>query len=151
MKTLLRTILYFAAVISFNTAMAGVSFEKIWIEVGAKRILVEVADTPEKAAQGLMFRKNLPENQGMLFVFPEEQVLSFWMKNTFIDLSIAYITKQKTIGSIKSMKAAKSEMQSHFETYESDQPAQYALEMGLGWFHRNNIKVGDKVKILIKK
>jgi uncharacterized membrane protein (UPF0127 family) len=128
-----------------------VSFEKQQIRLGKKTILVEVADTPEKSARGLMYRKNIGSNEGMLFVFPSEQLLSFWMKNTFVDLSIGYFSGRRILIEIKNMKAAKSEMQTHFETYESSQPAQYALEMRLGWFEKNNIKVGDKLELFIKK
>lgn len=126
-------------------------FSKQRIQVGSKTISVEVAKTPEETAYGLMFKRKLGENEGMLFIFSKEQPLSFWMKNTFVDLSIAYFDAHHTLIEIIDMKAAQSELQSHFESYPSSKPAQYALEMNKGWFKKNNIKTGDKLKILVVK
>jgi uncharacterized membrane protein (UPF0127 family) len=127
------------------------NFGKTRISVGRRKVTVEVADTPEKSAFGLMHRRTLAENEGMLFIFESEKPLSFWMKNTFVDLSIGFFSADKKLLEVKDMKAAFSEMQSQFETYESSRPAQYALEMRLGWFRKNNIKVGDKLEIFSKK
>ncbi len=126
-------------------------FSKKKIKVKNKIIIVEVADTADKAERGLMFRKKLNENEGMLFVFPSEEYRSFWMKNTFVNLSIAYIDKSKKIINILDMKAVKSEMESNLSLYQSRSPAQFALEMRLGWFAKNNIKVGDKIELLDNK
>lgn len=126
-------------------------FSKETIKLGSKAITIEVADSPAESSYGLMFRRSLGENEGMLFIFNDERPLSFWMKNTFVDLSIAYFGKDKRLIEIKNMKAAKSEMQAHFDTYESSKPAQYALEMRLGWFEKNHIKVGDKLELFMKK
>ena len=126
-------------------------FLKQKISIGSKNLIVEVADTPEKLAYGLMYKKSIEENEGMLFIFDSEEIRSFWMKNTFVDLSIGFISKEKELTEIKNMSAAKSEMQNHFENYESLKPAQYALEMRLGWFEKNHIKVHDKFKLFIKK
>ena len=123
-------------------------FSKQKIQVGSKTLTVEVAKTPEESAYGLMFKRKLGENDGMLFIFSKEQLLSFWMKNTFIDLSIAYFDTHHTLIEIIDMKAAQSELQSHFDSYPSSKPALYALEMNKGWFKKNNIKKGDKLKIL---
>lgn len=149
----MKGIHYFVVLVflsNFSLAVAP-KFDKSWIEIGGKKLEVEIADSQEKAAYGLMYRRSLKENEGMLFVFPSPQPLSFWMKNTFVDLSVAYFSESKILSEIIDMKAAKSEMQSHFETYPSSELAQYALEMRLGWFTKNKIKVGDKLKILTKK
>jgi uncharacterized membrane protein (UPF0127 family) len=138
-------------VTSFLWAGNSPKFERAQVRVGKKTIAVEIADTPEKLSYGLMFRKKIPENEGMLFVFPGEQPLAFWMKNTFVDLSIGFFTKEYRLMQILDMKAAKSEMQSNFVSYESLKPAQYALEMRLGWFEKNRIKVGDKLELYNKK
>ncbi len=126
-------------------------FEKLMIQVGKKKVTVEVADTPEKSSFGLMHRRTLGENDGMLFIFQSEEPLSFWMKNTFVDLSIAFFDEKKSLVNFQDMKAATSEMQTQFETYKSSKPAQYALEMRLGWFKKNHIKVGDKLILFTKK
>ncbi|MCK6597082.1 MAG: DUF192 domain-containing protein [Bdellovibrionaceae bacterium] len=123
-----------------------VQFKQGTIKIKNKSFSVEVAVTPEQHAYGLMNRLSLPENGGMLFVFEEEQPRSFWMKNTFVELSIAYIDKEKKIIDIQDMKAVKSSLDDNLPNYPSLGPAKYALEMGQGWFRKNNIKVGDKFK-----
>lgn len=127
---------------------ADVHFKKIYIEVAGKKIKVELADTPEKQARGLMYRKSLPANEGMLFTFAQEEPQSFWMKNTFIDLSIGYFDKNRKLIDIKEMKAVRSEMEVNLPTYQSLGPAQYALEMPKEWFAKNKIKLGSTLRIL---
>lgn len=68
-----------------------------YISVGDQTFIVEVARSAKERMQGLMFRESLPEGHGMLFIFPREDFLSFWMKNTFISLDIAWINKDNTI------------------------------------------------------
>lgn len=143
--------IFFLGFLFASHVLSKPQFSKIEIQVGKRKVVVELADTPERSAYGLMHRRVLGENEGMLFVFPYEQKLSFWMKNTFVDLSIGFFDKEKRLIEIRDMKAAKSEMQSQFETHESSRLAQYALEMRLGWFVRNNIKVGDKLTVFKKK
>jgi uncharacterized protein len=82
-----------------------IQFEKHQIQIGSKKINIEVAKTAEQHQYGLMNRNSMPDNNGMLFVFESEQLLSFWMKNTYIDLAIAYIDKNKVIVDIQEMKA----------------------------------------------
>ena len=102
---------------------------------------VEIAQTEEAAGLGLMFRENLPENQGMLFVFPHQQILSFWMRNTFIPLDIAFIDENGTVVDIQTMAPL-----DETRNYISAAPALYALEVNAGWFENREIKVGAKVK-----
>jgi uncharacterized membrane protein (UPF0127 family) len=130
---------------------AAPAFEKIRIKLGSRVLKVELADTPEKLSYGLMHRHSMGVDDGMLFIFREEQTLSFWMKNTFVDLSIAFFSKEKVLIEIQDMKAAKSVLQTKFESYLSTRPAQYALEMRRGWFLKNQIKVGTKLEILPQK
>lgn len=148
MSFLIGPCLFFAL---HASAVVRPNFEKVKIKIGSKNLEVELADTPEKNSFGLMYQKSLKENDGMLFVFQREQILSFWMKNTFVDLSLAYIDSNFRVIDFHDMKASKSEMQTDFTTYQSRNPAQYALEMRLGWFKKNGIKVGDKLIIFIKK
>ena len=101
----------------------------------------EIADKPETREKGFMFRKNIPDGTGMLFIFEEDKVLRFWMKNTPSPLSIAYIDYKGQIKDIFDMKP-----------YDlSDTTAtgyvRYALEVPQGWFGRAGIKVGDKLKL----
>ena len=84
----------------------------------------------------------------MLFIFPDEQPRSFWMKNTFVPLSIGYFNAKKELIDMIDMEPAQSEMQNQFPTYASKGPAQYALEVPKGWFLKNKIKIGQKFSFL---
>ncbi len=110
------------------------------LTVAGKPIAVEIADDGEERAMGLMYREKLPEDQGMLFVYDRAEPRSFWMKNTRIPLSIAFIDSNGVIISISDMKP----MDTHGTA--SSGPAQYALEVNQGWYTRNGVKVGDKVE-----
>ncbi len=103
---------------------------------------VEVAVTPQEREIGLMFREFLPENSGMLFIFQEESRLSFWMKNTFIPLSIAFIDSNGVIVDIQDMEPMTTK--SHISKF----PAKFALEVNKGWFKKRQISVGDTVKFI---
>jgi len=107
----------------------------------AVEITVEIARTDEERALGLMFRKNLPDGQGMLFIFDRDQQLSFWMKNTIIPLSIAFISSDGHILEIKDMQP------NDINSVKSSRSVRYALEAPQGWFSRVNVKAGDVVKI----
>jgi len=101
-----------------------------------------VADSDQTRRKGLMFRKKLDENTGMLFIFNKEILLRFWMKNTSIPLSIAYINKKGRILEIYDMRP--------FDTsiiYLSKNPVMFALEVNQGWFRRHGIKIGDIIFI----
>ena len=103
-------------------------------------IKVEVADTDAEHQLGLMGRTALPEDRGMLFVFDEEQELSFWMKDTLIPLSIAFMDSEGRIVDIQDMEPSK-------EGYVSGAPAQYALEVNQGFFEERGVKVGDRAEL----
>lgn len=104
---------------------------------------VEVAYTARARAQGLMHRTSLPENAGMLFVFEEAQVLAFWMKNTLIPLSIAFIDPRWRINDIQDMDPPKPG--GEIPIYLSKHPARYALEVNQSFFRRHGITVGARV------
>lgn len=110
------------------------------IRVGGTDVTVEIADDPEARGKGLMNRDSLPEDHGMLFVYPEEQILSFWMRNTLIPLDIAFIDRNGFILEIQ-------QMEPHDETsHASSQPAMYALELRQGWFEDHGVESGDRVE-----
>lgn len=108
------------------------------------RLTVQVADTPRKREKGLMFVGKLPENEGMLFVFSEEIYGGFWMKNTLIPLSIAFLSSAGEILKILDMEPCKEDI---CPTYDPEISYHYAIEVNLGWFEKNQIKVGDYVKL----
>jgi uncharacterized membrane protein (UPF0127 family) len=104
-------------------------------------ITAEVAITNEERSNGLMFRKKLADGEGMIFVFDRDQLLNFWMKNTFIPLSIAFIASDGRIVEIR-------DMQPHdLNSILSSRSVRYALEVPQGWFSRAGISPGDKLKI----
>lgn len=109
------------------------------ISINKIKIEVEIADTAESRQKGLMFRDSLPEEQGMLFIFEKEQKMSFWMKNTEMPLSIAYINKSGIIKEIHHMEALSE------KAVQSSHSVLYALEVNQGYFERKGIKVGDSV------
>ena len=111
------------------------------INVAGIELEVELATTFEEQSLGLMYRDKLEENGGMLFVYPRENVLSFWMKDTRMPLSIAFIKADGRIIQIESMKPYS------LDTHVSKEKAKYALEMNEGWFRIHNVREGDTVKM----
>jgi uncharacterized membrane protein (UPF0127 family) len=105
------------------------------------RVSVEIANTEEKRQFGLMYRTDLPEMQGMLFLFPREEPLSFWMKNTPRSLDIIYINSTHTIVSIVRNTTPFSE-----EHLPSGKPAQFVLEVNGGFCERHGVLEGDQVE-----
>jgi len=104
-------------------------------------VKAEMARTNEERAQGLMHRKKLPDGEGMMFIFDRDDILSFWMKDTYIPLSIAYITSDGRIVDIK-------DMYPHDENpVRSSRSVRYALEVPQGWFSRAGVQTGDIVRI----
>jgi len=87
-----------------------------------------------------MFRRSLPEDEGMLFVFEEPQMLEFWMKNTYVPLDIAFIASDGRILNIEAMKPLDDGPR-----YRSKGSARYAVEANRGWFDRHGVKPGDQV------
>ncbi len=123
-----------------NLATADqIKFEKKTIKIGSAILQAEVADTPEKLSQGLMDRQKMGEDEGMLFIFPDEQVRHFWMKNTFIPLSIGFFSKDKKLVDVQDMDAVRSAIEIP-KNYTSRKSAMYALEVNRGWFSRHKIK-----------
>lgn len=108
---------------------------------GAVRVQVELADTPETRARGLMYRKELPRNAGMLFVFPEEDKLEFWMKNTPLPLDMIFFDRNRRVVGIV-------ERAQPFSTTPRGPgvPAQYVLEVNGGFAAEHGIQVGDRAE-----
>jgi uncharacterized membrane protein (UPF0127 family) len=126
---------------------AAEKFPTKTIKLGNKTLTVEVASTTKQQEQGLMMRTHLGDEDGMLFVFSNEETRFFWMKDTLIDLSIGYFNKDGKLIDVQEMKSGKGLADTALPTYASAQPAKYALEMNKGWFDKNKIKLGTKLKI----
>ena len=110
----------------------------VYYTIGRKLSCLEIANTLELRRHGLMHRTHLEENNGMLFIYKNPTSACFWMKDTPIDLDIAFATKDQKIVSIQSMK--KNTVSRHC----TDQAIIYAIEMNKGWFKRNQINIGDQ-------
>jgi hypothetical protein len=102
---------------------------------------VEIADSPSKLEKGLMFRKYLDQDEGMLFIFRSEQDLRFWGQNTYIPLDIAFVDKEMKIIKISDIKPLSTKIVS------SDIDCLFAIETNLGYFSKNKISKGDQIKI----
>jgi uncharacterized membrane protein (UPF0127 family) len=110
------------------------------VSIKSRTLTVELAATPTARACGLSHRRKLPQNHGMLFIFPEPIPATFWMKDTWISLSIAFIDDSGKIMNIQDMAPMQTEVQ-----YSSSGQAKYALEVNQGWFKNNGIGDGDRV------
>lgn len=102
-------------------------------------LIVEIADEPALQAIGLMNRTELPNNTGMLFVFKEEVMRQFWMKNTLIPLDIAFFNANQELIALKTMPPCTEDP---CPKYSSSRAAQYALEAPAGYFEANGIDIG---------
>ncbi len=111
------------------------------IRVGSAQVLAEVARTEVERERGLMFRKSLDDGEGMLFVFDKDEQLAFWMKNTIIPLSLAYIAYDGTIRQIVDLEPRS------LATVQAERSVRYALEVPRGWFDRAGVRVGDKADL----
>lgn len=111
------------------------------VSINAHRLVVELAETTQARACGLSNRTVLDKDHGMLFVYPRSELITFWMKDTRIPLSIAFLDDSGKIINIEIMAPDQTETR-----YHSRLPALYALEVNQGWFRMHGIKAGDRVK-----
>jgi uncharacterized membrane protein (UPF0127 family) len=114
------------------------------LKIKGHTLRAELARSEEEKRTGLMFRKQLGENSGMVFVYEREERGAMWMKNTYLALSVAFIDRAGRILNIEDMQPLT------LDSHESAGPAKYALEMNLGWFAKRGIKPGDRVQGLEK-
>jgi uncharacterized membrane protein (UPF0127 family) len=118
----------------------GAQMPEIPLAVNGHTLTAEVAATDETRSRGLMHRRILPENRGMLFVFRETGNHAMWMMNTYVPLSVAFLDERGTIINIEDMKPLSR------DTHSAARPAKYALEANRGWFAQRGIKPGAKVE-----
>ena len=123
----------------FTGACSASSLPTVELEVKGRVFTAEVADSSDERSVGLMNRKSLPGNHGMLFVFESDSQVSFWMKNTQIPLSIAFISSDGTIRQIEDMEPGS------LASTVSRRNVRYALEMNRGWFEENGVGPGDVI------
>ena len=137
----------FLAAASFCLAFAAAAapaLKTATVKVGAHPLKVEVAATDPQREQGLMFRKHLGRDEGMLFVFDEPAYHAMWMKNTLIPLSVAFIDRDGVILNVLDMEPQT------LDSHQAAGPAVYAIETNKGWYAEHKVKAGDKVTGLPK-
>ena len=124
---------------TFIGCKSASSNERDIIFINENRLNIEIAETEEQRRVGLMHRKSLDKNSGMLFVFESDRILSFWMKDTHIPLSIAFISSDGVVKEIRDMTPFS------LESIVSKNYVRYALEVNKGYFLEKNIVVGDRL------
>jgi len=110
------------------------------LTAGMHVIQTELAITPEQQQIGMMFRRSMGTNEAMLFIEEKPAVRCFWMRNTLIPLSIAFLADDGTVVNIADMKPQSD------ESHCSAQPVRYALEMNAGWFAKRGVKPGSRIR-----
>ena len=138
-RSMLLLLVATAIVLPVSGAPTVVELPTVPLTINGHKLTVEVAKTTEQVTTGLMHRFSLKPDHGMVFVFERSERRAFWMKNTFIPLSIAFVAADGRILNIDDM--APQDESSHF----SNGPAVYAIEMRKGWFAERGIKAGDRV------
>lgn len=112
---------------------------RVTLSAGMYLIDTQIAITPQQQAVGLMYRKEMPMQEGMLFVFQQASVQCFWMKNTVLPLTAAFVADDGTIVNLADMKPQTT------DSHCSKKPVRYVLEMNQGWFAKKGIKDGAKL------
>ncbi len=113
--------------------------QRVELTAGMYRIDAQVALSPQERQTGLMFRKEMPAQEGMLFVFEQPAMQCFWMKNTLLPLTAAFVADDGTIVNLADMKPQTE------DSHCSAKPVRYVLEMNQGWFAKRGIKAGAKL------
>ena len=144
--TPMKRVHHFLAVLALAAAALPVaaqepqtSLPRVKLAAGMHQIEAQVARTPGERATGLMFRKEMPQHEGMLFVFEYASQQCFWMKNTLLPLSAAFIDDDGTVVNVEEMKPQT------LDSHCSAKPVRYVLEMNQGWFSKKGVKAGMKL------
>ena len=110
------------------------------LQAGMHLIRAAIAQTPEQRQTGLMFRREMPQHEGMLFVFDAPSTQCFYMRNTLLPLSIAFLADDGSVVNIADMQPQT------LDSHCSAKPVRYALEMNQGWFSKRGFKAGDRIR-----
>ncbi|RYF34559.1 MAG: DUF192 domain-containing protein [Comamonadaceae bacterium] len=113
--------------------------QRTMLSIGMYQIDAQLATTPQQRQVGLMFRKDMPQAEGMLFIFEQPATQCFWMKNTILPLTAAFVADDGRIVNLADMKPQTE------ESHCSEEPVRYVLEMNQGWFAKKNFKKGAKI------
>lgn len=112
---------------------------RVKLTAGMYQIDTQLAMTPQQREVGLMFRKEMPQAEGMLFIFEQPATQCFWMKNTILPLTAAFVADDGRIVNLADMKPQTE------DSHCSEEPVRYVLEMNQGWFVKKNLKKGNKL------
>ncbi len=112
---------------------------RVKISAGMHQITAQVAQAPEQRSTGLMYRKDMPQAEGMLFIFEQPSQQCFWMKNTLLPLTAAFVADDGTIVNLADMKPQTT------DSHCSAKPVRFVLEMNQGWFAKKGLKAGFKL------
>ena len=140
MKRALLTLLLSALAFStFAQDTPQTNLPRIKLQAGMFQIDTQVAQTEAQRQTGLMFRKEMPQHEGMLFVFEQPATQCFWMKNTLLPLTAAFVADDGTIVNLVDMKPQTT------ESHCSEKPVRFVLEMNQGWFAKKGLKAGNRL------
>ena len=126
-------------VLSFAQDQPQTQLARIKLQLGMYQIDTQVAQTSDQRSIGLMFRSDMPAHEGMLFVFEQPSIQCFWMKNTLLPLTAAFVADDGTIVNLADMKPQST------DSYCSLKPVRFVLEMHQGWFAKKGFKAGNKL------
>ena len=136
------TALFLCGLFSLNVLAQGspqTQLPRITLNAGMHLIQTQVAQDFDQRQTGLMWRKEMPQNEGMLFVFEQAGVQCFWMRNTILPLTAAFVADDGTIVNLEDMKPMSD------DSHCSKKPVRFVLEMNQGWFAKRNIQAGFKL------
>lgn len=139
-KSLALALAALLAAAAFAQEQPQMNLPRVKLTAGMHVIDAQVASTPDQRMTGLMFRQEMPQHEGMLFVFEYPTQQCFWMKNTLLPLSVAFISDDGTIANIDEMKPQT------LDSHCSVKPVRYVLEMNTGWFSKKGIKAGTRLE-----
>lgn len=128
-----------APLAAFAQDAPQLNLQRTTLGAGMHQITAQMALTAEQRQTGLMFRKEMPQQEGMLFVFEQVAQQCFWMRNTLLPLTAAFIADDGTIVNLADMKPQTT------DSHCSAQPVRYVLEMNQGWFAKKGIKAGSRL------
>ena len=143
-RFVLRVLLLGSAACGASSEAGGVERAPSELRIGSAVLRVEVSETPEARARGLMGRDSLPRDHGMVFLFDGPTTVGFWMKDTLIPLSIAFWDDRRRIVSILDMQPCKADP---CPTYGPDGPYVGAVEANIGYFEEHRVGIGDRVEL----
>lgn len=138
-RLLLASLMAFASTSTWAGGEPQRDLPRVTLKAGMHLIQAQVAATPEQRATGLMFRTDMPANEGMLFVFEQPAGQCFWMKNTLLPLTAAFLADDGTIVNLADMKPQT------LDSHCSEKPVRYVLEMHQGWFAKRGIDSGFRL------